>query len=179
MDPSWGFIEPCSIDEYFFDRERSCKLQDSILANMRFLRNQGFKDGLALGLARFGLVNNNNTANQANNMSVGDATTSVPQQQALPMPSTASGSSGVGQTNAVKQKSLLRKNRQAPTPFEMNVTGSAATDQSQNRVFDASKSFSSASSSDKPGFLEDFKLVRRDGNFDNAQQNHNFFQQRD
>lgn len=136
-------------------------LQDSILANMRFLRNQGFKDGLALGLARFGLVNNNNN-NQANNMS--EIITSPPQQMALPMPSTTAGCTGVGQTNAVKQKSLLRKNRQAPTPFEMNVhPGSTSSESSQNRLQqfggDASKAFGAVASGDKPGFLEDFKLV--------------------
>lgn len=47
-------------------------MEDSILANMRFLRNQGFKDGLALGLARFGLVNNNNNTSQNNNINATD-----------------------------------------------------------------------------------------------------------
>lgn len=51
---------------------KNTPMEDSILANMRFLRNQGFKDGLALGLARFGLVNNNNNTSQNNNINATD-----------------------------------------------------------------------------------------------------------
>lgn len=51
---------------------KNTPMEDSILANMRFLREQGFKDGLALGLARFGLVNNNNNTSQNNNINATD-----------------------------------------------------------------------------------------------------------
>lgn len=72
-------------------------------------------------------------------------------------------------TNNVKQKSLLRKNRQTPAPFELNVPTSI--DPSQNRLpqfgDDLSKTFGSVTAplvNDKnnvmkPNFLEEFKLV--------------------
>lgn len=72
-------------------------------------------------------------------------------------------------TNNVKQKSLLRKNRQTPAPFELNVPTSI--DPSQNRLQqfgdDLSKTFGSVTAplvNDKnnvmkPNFLEEFKLV--------------------
>lgn len=137
-------------------------LQDSIFKNMRFLKDQGFKDGLALGLARFGHVPTNNNTSQTSNMNIGDMIiTTAPQQIAMPMPSTTN-ATGVGQTNAVKQKSLLRKNRQAPTPFEMSVS-STPLDPSQTRLpqfgGDAAKAFGALSTGEKPNFLDDFKLV--------------------
>lgn len=73
-------------------------------------------------------------------------------------------------TNNVKQKSLLRKSRQTPAPFELNVPTSL--DPTQNRLpqfgDDLSKTFGSVSGSPlvtdksnvmKTNFLEDFKLV--------------------
>lgn len=71
--------------------------------------------------------------------------------------------------NNVKQKSLLRKNRQTPAPFELNVP--ASIDPTQNRLQqfgdDLSKTFGSVpaplvndkNSVLKPNFLEEFKLV--------------------
>lgn len=71
--------------------------------------------------------------------------------------------------NNVKQKSLLRKNRQTPAPFELNVP--ASIDPTQNRLQqfgdDLSKTFGSVAaplvndknSVLKPNFLEEFKLV--------------------
>lgn len=151
------------------------ELQDSILANMRFLRNQGFKDGLALGLARFGLVNNNNNTSQNNNINNPNDTiiTTAANQQQISMPVTPIANvSSVSHSNNIKQKSLLRKNRQTPTPFEMNVT-TQIDPSSQNRLQqqfgdDLSKTFGNASlvndknSAKKPNFfLEEFKLVRK------------------
>lgn len=71
--------------------------------------------------------------------------------------------------NNVKQKSLLRKNRQTPAPFELNVP--VSIDPTQNRLQqfgdDLSKTFGSVTaplvndknSVLKPNFLEEFKLV--------------------
>lgn len=139
---------------------------------MCFLRTQGFKDGLALGLARFGLVNNNNTS-QNNNVNNNDTvittttTTTIPQSITLP-PTT--NITSVPVSNTVKQKSLLRKNRQTPAPFELNV--STPIDSSQARLAaqqfseDLSKAFANTTITatdknnvKKPNFLEDFKLV--------------------
>lgn len=66
-------------------------------------------------------------------------------------------------TNNVKQKSLLRKNRQTPASFELNVP--TPIDPSQNRLQqfgdDLSKTFGSVTAplATKPNFLEEFKLV--------------------
>lgn len=70
--------------------------------------------------------------------------------------------------NNVKQKSLLRKNRQTPAPFELNVP--ASIDPTLNRLQqfgdDLSKTFGATplvndkNSILKPNFLEEFKLVR-------------------
>lgn len=124
----------------------SVELQDSILANMRFLRNQGFKDGLALGLARFGLGNinnnNNNTGSSNNNtpLSPGQTVAPLPDMPAyagvpsgsLPVSAgpfralgvdasgNSSSSSGSSSNATPKQKSVLRKTRQTPAPFELN-----------------------------------------------------------
>lgn len=72
-------------------------------------------------------------------------------------------------TNNVKQKSLLRKNRQTPAPFELSVpTPIDPTQQNRLQQFgeDLSKTFGSATTSliadknvMKPNFLEEFKLV--------------------
>lgn len=87
-------------------KNSSVELQDSILANMRYLRNQGFKDGLALGLARFGLVNN---------------ATSQSNTQTTAMPALTTMATTPSQNANAKQKSLSRKNRQTPAPFELNI----------------------------------------------------------
>lgn len=97
-------------------------LQDSVIANMRILRHQGFKDGLAHGLARTPLdivsqLVNPNSANQLPNVvrhpSPPPVHMSSPQQQIAGQPQP--------QLN-VKQKSLLRKPRhpQPPAPFELD-----------------------------------------------------------
>lgn len=75
----------------------------------------------------------------------------------------------VPHTNNVKQKSLLRKNRQTPAPFELNVpTPIDPTQQNRLQQFgeDLSKTFGSVAAplvTDKnvmkPNFLEEFKLV--------------------
>lgn len=116
----------------------SVELQDSMLANMRFLRNQGFKDGLALGLARFGLGNadnNNKMLASCNNPPLSASQPAVPAtiattpQVIVPMQMCASdatmiisssSSSGISSNATPKQKSVLRKTRQIPAPFEQN-----------------------------------------------------------
>lgn len=104
---------PNTINNMLMDpnTKNSTELQESILANMRFLRNQGFKDGLALGLARFGLVNNATTQNNT---------------QTTAMPALTTASSNVIHTGTGKLKSL-RKSRQAPAPFELNPTDGLQT----------------------------------------------------
>lgn len=72
-------------------------------------------------------------------------------------------------TNNVKQKSLLRKNRQTPAPFELNVpTQIDPTQQNRLQQFgeDLSKTFGSVTAplvTDKnvmkPNFFDEFKLV--------------------
>lgn len=103
-------------------KNSSIELQDSLMANMnmRLLRNQGFKDGLALGLAKFGLVNNNNTNtsnNNGNTNAVVSTDQNIMQSNTLPTVSTHNNIAH----NVVKQKSLLRKGRQTPAPFELNA----------------------------------------------------------
>lgn len=177
-------------------------LQDSILANMRFLRNQGFKDGLAVGLARFGLVNNNNTSQNNNINATGDTviTSAAASAQPLTMPmpsavpnvsvathskrdltnsfkslakvtkvSSISKGTDPDYVDSVKQKSLLRKNRQTPAPFELNMASSIDATQNRLQQFDdISKTFGTISATDnkinvkKPNFLEEFKLVNTD-----------------
>lgn len=123
----------------------SVELQDSILANMRFLRNQGFKDGLALGLARFGLGNSGGSCcasptplplNHVTGKMLAN-TTSPGQSVALPpnasspqviapmnanatMVISSSGNTASSSNATPKQKSVLRKTRQTPAPFELN-----------------------------------------------------------
>lgn len=66
-------------------------------------------------------------------------------------------------TNNVKQKSLLRKNRQTPAPFELNVpTPIDPTQQNRLQQFgeDLSKTFGSVATDKnvmRPNFLEEFK----------------------
>lgn len=166
----------------------SVELQDSILANMRFLRNQGFKDGLALGLARFGLGNSDSSSCCASptptrfshvaEKMIGNTTSptqgadppsigSSPQVIAPLSPCNSNApmvtgitSSSAASTNAMpKQKSVLRKTRQTPAPFELN-------EMTQVHPFSMEfpKSFV-AGSSDKQtqqggaSFGEEFKLV--------------------
>lgn len=85
----------------------------------------------------------------------------------LPVPSVIN--TTTTHTNNVKQKSLLRKNRQTPAPFELNVPTSLDPSQSRLPQFgdDLSKTFGTVSGplvADKsnvmkPNFLEEFKLV--------------------
>lgn len=184
------------------DKNSPMDLQNSILANMRFLRTQGFKDGLALGLSRYnGLVNNNNNNSQNNNINSNDtvitsvAATNQQQPLSMPMPSIPN-VSVASQSNRniqnsykslakvtkvssiskgtdpdymenAKQKSLLRKSRQTPAPFELNMNTSIEATQNRLQQFDdLSKTFGNLSSSStdkinvkKPNFLEEFKLV--------------------
>lgn len=89
-------------------------------------------------------------------------------QQPISLPAT-SVINTVPHTNNVKQKSLLRKNRQTPAPFELNVPTPIDPSQ-QNRLQqfgeDLSKTFGSGTvplvadkNVMKPNFLDEFKLV--------------------
>lgn len=123
--------------------KNTAELQESFLANMRFLRNQGFKDGLALGLARFGLVNNNNGTTPGNTQAG-----TLPALATGPINTSQNGSSGGG-----KQKSLLRKNRQAPAPFELNI--GSATEGLQTRL----QPFGSEDDGSKAGVIDKAKTT--------------------
>lgn len=170
-------------------KNSSIELQDSILANMRFLRNQGFKDGLALGLARFGLVNNNNNNNSNNNntatnsVAIANTNTSISnnvivsnsnsiisninsEQNATPsitslptvsVPVPAPVTSTLVHNTTVKQKSLLRKSRQPPAPFELNEMTRV-----HPFLMDLKKTFATATDKQAPksaNFGDEFKLV--------------------
>lgn len=89
-------------------------------------------------------------------------------QQPISLPAVTPVVNATPHTNNVKQKSLLRKNRQTPASFELNVP--TPIDPSQNRLQqfgdDLSKTFGSVTApiiTDKnmmkPNFLEEFKLV--------------------
>lgn len=97
-------------------------LQDSVMANMRILRHQGFKDGLAHGLARTPL----DIVSQLVNPSSGNQNqTGLRQSSPPPVQMSSPQQQVAGQPQPqlnVKQKSLLRKPRhpQPPAPFELD-----------------------------------------------------------
>lgn len=142
-------------------------LQESILANMRLMRNKGFKDGLALGLARFGLGN----IATNNNLGAGGAAvpSSIAQTPNVSLPAITAINNTVvtgpttytatTTTSSSKQKSLLRKNRQPPAPFELN-------EMTRTHPFfmDLSKTFAASGDNNKQApktstLGEEFKLV--------------------
>lgn len=132
----------------------SVELQDSILANMRLMRNKGFKDGLALGLSRFGLNNNNLNAGSVASLTQ----TSNALSAAMPAVTAANSSpttyTATTTSTTTKQKSLLRKNRQPPAPFELNEMTRV-----HPFLIDLTKSFANENKPKAPTFGEEFKLV--------------------
>lgn len=132
----------------------SVELQDSILANMRLMRNKGFKDGLALGLSRFGLNNNNLNASSVASLTQ----TSNALSAAMPAITAANNSpatyTATTTSTTTKQKSLLRKNRQPPAPFELNEMTRV-----HPFLIDLTKSFANENKQKAPTFGEEFKLV--------------------
>lgn len=134
----------------------SVELQDSILANMRLMRNKGFKDGLALGLSRFGLNSNNLNANTVPNLPQTSNALAVSMPTITSSNNNSTTYTATTTSGATKQKSLLRKNRQPPAPFELN-------DMTRVHPFliDLTKSFANENKQmqKEPTFGEEFKLV--------------------
>lgn len=103
-------------------------------ARMRYFRNQGYKDGLAQGFrAPVGNVMGNVMANNQSNVNQSPLQQHQllqQQQQQLVMPSLVPSPQSTNNSNQNNQKSLLRKNRQAPAPFELSsIDGQAVRSQ--------------------------------------------------
>lgn len=95
---------------------------------MRYFRNQGYKDGLAQGFrAQMGnIVANNNQQSPLQQQQLMQQQQQQQSQQHLVMPSLMTSSPATNNSNQNNQKSLLRKNRQAPAPFELSSIDSQA-----------------------------------------------------
>lgn len=102
---------------------------------MRYFRNQGYKDGLAQGFrAPMGNVVGNVVANNQSNVNQSplqqQQLLQQQQSQHLVMPSLVPSPQLTTNSNQNNQKSLLRKNRQAPAPFELSsIDGQAVRSQ--------------------------------------------------